>query len=191
MGDPVVRRTTRLILRNWRASDLAPFAALNADPEVMRYFPAPLTRSESDTLAARIQESFATRGFGLWAVEIPATADFIGFVGLEVPSFDAHFTPCIEIGWRLARAHWRKGYATEAARAVLDLAFNQHQLSALVSFTATLNVPSQRVMERIGMRHDADDDFDHPGLPPGHRLHRHVLYRLSRAQWLAQPERDR
>jgi RimJ/RimL family protein N-acetyltransferase len=173
-----VLRTERLVLRPWRDADLAPFAALNADPEVMRYFPATLSRAESDAVAGRIRESFAARGFGNWAVEVPGVTPFAGFVGLSVPRFDAPFMPCVEIGWRLARACWGKGYASEAARAALDFGFASLKLPEIVSFTVVANLPSRRVMERLGMRHDPSGDFDHPVLAAGHPLRRHVLYRL-------------
>jgi len=173
-----VLKTERLILRPWRDADLAPFAALNADPEVMRYFPATLSRAESDAVAGRIRESFAARGFGNWAVEVPGVTPFAGFVGLSVPRFDASFMPCVEIGWRLARACWGKGYASEAAWAALDFGFGTLKLREIVSFTVVANLPSRRVMERLGMRHDPCGDFDHPSLPEGHWLRRHVLYRL-------------
>jgi RimJ/RimL family protein N-acetyltransferase len=172
-------KTERLLLRPWRDDDLAPFAAMNADPEVMRHFPATLDRAESDALAGRIREGFAARGFGNWAVEVPGVTSFAGFVGLSVPRFDAPFMPCVEIGWRLARACWGKGYATEAARAALAFGFGDLKLPEIVSFTAVANLPSRRVMERLDMRHDPTGDFDHPSLPEGHRLRRHVLYRVS------------
>jgi RimJ/RimL family protein N-acetyltransferase len=156
------------------------FAALNADPKVMEYFPKLLDRDESDQLAARIRENFARRGFGLWAVEVPGVAEFIGFVGLSVPGFSAHFTPCVEIGWRLAHDHWGRGYATEAARASLQFGFEHHGLDEIVSFTAAVNRRSRAVMERIGMTHTPDDEFDHPTVPEGHTLRRHVLYRIRR-----------
>lgn len=178
MPAPTHLLTARLILRRWRAEDREPFALLNADPVVMEYFPARLSRAESDALADWIEAHFAKYGFGLWAVEVPGVAPFIGYVGLAVPSFQAHFTPCVEIGWRLAREHWKKGYATEGARAVLALAFGELKLEEVVSFTTVGNMPSRRVMERIGMSHSPADDFDHPGLPEGHPLRRHVLYRI-------------
>ncbi len=176
-------QTSRLVLRRWRAADREPFAALNADPAVMEHFPALLLRAESDALAGRIEAHFAERGFGLWAVEIPGVAPFAGFVGLSIPSFDAHFTPCVEVGWRLARTYWGKGYATEGARAALRFGFEQSRLGEIVSFTVPANLPSRRVMERVGMSHSPADDFDHPGLPEGHPLRRHVLYRLRRDEW--------
>ena len=173
-------RTERLLLRRWRDGDLAPFAQLNADPEVMEHFPAPLTPAESDAMVARIEATFDDRGFGLWAVEVAKTGTFAGFVGLWWAAFDAHFTPAVEVGWRLARSHWGHGYATEAARAATADGFGRLGLAEIVSFTAVVNPPSRRVMERLGMTHDPGDDFDHPALPPGHRLRRHVLYRLAR-----------
>ena len=173
-------QTERLCLRRWLPSDRAPFAALNADPRVMEYFPAPLSRHESDALVTRIEAHFAEHGFGLWAVEIPHVVPFAGFIGLAIPRFTAHFTPCVEIGWRLAAAHWGQGYATEGARAVLRFGFETLGLNEIVSFTVPANHRSRRVMERIGMSHHPVDDFDHPALPAGHPLRRHVLYRCAR-----------
>jgi RimJ/RimL family protein N-acetyltransferase len=143
----------------------------------MEHFPKPLDRAESDARAAQIRAHFDEHGFGLWAVEVPGIADFIGFVGITVPTFEAPFTPCVEIGWRLAAAHWGRGYATEAARAVLGFGFRSLGLREIVSFTVPANLRSRRVMERIGMTRSPDDDFDHPSLPKGHPLQRHVLYR--------------
>jgi len=171
-------RTTRLILRRWRPEDRDPSAALNADPAVMEYFPTLLSRAESDAAVDRIEAHFAKHDFGLWAVEIPDATPFAGFIGLSIPSFQAHFTPCVEIGWRLARDQWGKGYATEGARAVLGFGFGELKLDGIVSFTTAANLRSRRVMERIGMSHSPADDFDHPGLPERHPLRRHVLYRL-------------
>jgi ribosomal-protein-alanine N-acetyltransferase len=170
--------TPRLLLRPWRDDDLSAFAALNADSRVMEFFPKLLSATESDELAAGIRANCESRGFGLWAVEILGGAAFIGFVGLSVPRFEAHFTPCVEIGWRLAYDHWNNGYATEAARAAARFAFEQLGLNEIVSFTVPENIRSRRVMERLGMAHDPADDFEHPVLPPGHRLRPHVLYRL-------------
>jgi len=181
-GGPTLA-TARLRLRPWRDDDLAPFAALNADPRVMEFFPAALDRAQSDALAARIRAHLGERGFGLWAVEVSGVAPFAGFVGLSVPRFEAHFTPCVEIGWRLAREHWGRGYATEGAVAALAFGFRDLGLTEIVSFTAPANQPSRRVMSRLGMTRDPRDDFDHPALPAGHALRRHVLYRLSRAAW--------
>lgn len=173
-------RTARLLLRQWRDSDLEPFAALNADPEVMRHFPSVLTRAESDALALGARALISSRGWGLWAVEVVESAPFIGFVGLAQPRFDAHFTPAVEIGWRLAREHWGSGYATEGARAVVATAFDELGLDELVSFTTVANAASRRVMERLEMTHDPADDFEHPLLAPGHPQRPHVLYRLRR-----------
>ena len=172
-------RTGRLILRPWRDEDLAPFAALNADPVVMEYFPATLSRAESDAFATRVRSDMAERGFGLWAVEAPGVTPFVGFTGLAVPRFDAHFTPCVEIGWRLAREHWGRGYAPEAARAALAHGFGALGLDEIVSFTTVANLRSRRVMEKLGMRHDLAEDFEHPNLAAGHPLRRHVLYRIQ------------
>jgi RimJ/RimL family protein N-acetyltransferase len=178
-GHPISLHTDRLLLRRWRPEDRAPFAALNADPEVMEHFPARLTRAESDAFVDRIEAGFAEHGFGLWAVEVQATGEFIGFTGLAVPSFDAPFIPAVEVGWRLARPAWGHGYASEAARRALAAAFTTYGLAEVVSFTSVDNVRSQAVMRRIGMTHDPADDFDHPRLPPRHRLIRHVLWRIK------------
>jgi ribosomal-protein-alanine N-acetyltransferase len=172
-------RTARLLLRPWRDEDREPFAALNADPEVMEHFPSTMTRAQSEAFVDFIVATTAERGWGIWAVEVVATGEFIGFVGLNEPRFDAHFTPAVEIGWRLAGNAWGHGYATEAARAVLEHAFTELELDEVVSFTSTTNLRSQRVMERIGMTHDPADDFDHPRVTD-ERLRRHVLYRLRR-----------
>jgi RimJ/RimL family protein N-acetyltransferase len=174
-------RTDRLLLRRWLPADRAPFAALNADPRVIEFLPGPLSPEQSDALIARIEAHFDEHGFGLWAVEICETAMLAGFVGLAVPRFEAHFTPCVEIGWRLAAEHWGHGYATEAARAALNFGFEVAGLEEIVSFTATGNLRSRRVMERIGMTHNPAEDFDHPSLAEGHRLRRHVLYRIARS----------
>jgi RimJ/RimL family protein N-acetyltransferase len=170
-------RTERLLLRQWRDDDFAPFAALNADPEVMRHFPRTLSRAESDSLAERQRTLIAERGWGLWVVEAPE--GFIGFVGLSEPRFEAHFTPAVEVGWRLARHGWRKGYATEAARATVAYGFDELGLEEIVSFTFVGNDRSRGVMERLGMTRDEADDFDHPVLPEGDPLRHHVLYRLK------------
>ena len=173
-------RTQRLLLRRWREGDLAPFATMNADPQVMEHFPSLLSKSESDALATRIQTHFDEHGYGLWAVEIPQTTSFAGFIGLSTPRFEAHFTPCTEIGWRLAAPYWGQGYATEGARRVLTYAFDSLRLSEVVSLTASCNLRSIRVMQRIDMRTTPKDDFDHPLVPAAHRLSRHVLYRIRR-----------
>jgi RimJ/RimL family protein N-acetyltransferase len=170
--------TDRLLLRRWRDEDRAPFAALNADPRVVEHLPGPLSRAESDERAARIEAHFAEHGFGLWAVEVIDAVPFAGFVGLSVPRFEAPFMPCVEIGWRLAAECWGQGYATEGARAALQFGFEDLRLDEIVSFTVPENVRSRRVMEKLGLTHDPADDFDHPLLPEGHRLRRHVLYRI-------------
>lgn len=180
MADAPTLRTERLVLRPWTAGDLAPFAAMSADPEVMAHFPSTLDRAQSEAAVARIAAHFARHGFGAWAVEIPGRARFAGLVGLSVPSFAAPFTPCVEVLWRLARAHWGQGYASEGARAALAHGFGPLGLAEILSFTVVGNLASRAVMERIGMRRDPDGDFDHPSLPEGHRLRRHVLYRIGR-----------
>jgi RimJ/RimL family protein N-acetyltransferase len=171
-------RTERLLLRPWRDEDRAPFAALNADPVVMEHFPSTMTRERSDAFVDFNIATIAERGWGLWAVEVTDTQTFIGFVGLNEPTFDAHFTPAVEIGWRLARDAWGHGYATEAARAVLAFAFGELGLDEVVSFTTVENRRSRRVMERIGMTYDAAGDFDHPNVTD-ERIRPHVLYRLQ------------
>jgi len=176
MSVPREIRTDRLLLRRWVQSDRAPFAELNADARVMEHFPSVLTRAESDAAVDRIEAHFERHGFGLWAVEVPDRAPFIGFVGLAVPSFDAHFTPCVEVGWRLAVDRWGRGYATEAARAALAIGFGPLALEEIVSMTVPDNHRSRRVMERLGMTRDPADDFVHPS-QQDHR--RHVLYRLQ------------
>ena len=173
----------RLVLRRWRAADREPFARMNADPKVMEFLPALLPREESDALVDRIEGHFAEHGFGLWAIESKDTGEFIGYVGLAVPSFEASFTPCVEIGWRLAVEHWGRGLATEGASRVVERAFGSLGLQELVSFTTEANQRSRRVMEKLGMTRDPAEDFDHPSLPEGHRLRRHVLYRLRRENW--------
>jgi RimJ/RimL family protein N-acetyltransferase len=185
MSLPDEIRTARLLLRRWRAEDRPAFAALNADPRVMEHFPSVLTAEESDALAERIERHLLERGFGLWAVEIPGVVDFAGFIGLSVPAFEAHFTPCVEVGWRLAVDQWGRGYATEGALAALQFGFEHLDLPEIVSFTVPRNFRSRRVMLRIGMTHDPADDFDHPGAPPPFR--RHVLYRRSRPPRRALP----
>ena len=171
-------RTDRLIMRPWHDEDREPFAALTADPEVQRYFPGRLSREESDAFVDQMQAEHAERGWSLWALEVAGTGEFIGYTGLEVPSFDEHFMPAVEVGWRLARDAWGKGYATEAARAAVAFGFDELKLDEIVSFTVPHNAPSRAVMERLGMTHDPAEDFEHPGLPEGHPLRLHVLYRL-------------
>jgi RimJ/RimL family protein N-acetyltransferase len=174
--------TARLRLRRWTDADLSEFARINADPRVMAFMPKLLIRKESDATAGRIREQFDRHGFGLWAVEVIGGARFIGFTGLAVPRFVAPFTPCTEIGWRLAAEYWGHGYATEAARACLDVGFRVLGLAEIVAFTTTDNGRSRRVMERLGMTRDPGDDFEHPSLPPGHPFRPHVLYRTQVAR---------
>ncbi len=168
--------TGRLLLRQWVEEDREPFAALNADPVVMEHFPATLSRAESDAFMDRQGAIIERQGWGLWAVEIRETGEFIGFTGLLTPLFDADFVPCVEIGWRLAAAAWGKGYATEAATAALDHAFDVVGLDDVVSFTYVGNDRSRRVMDKIGLTER--QEFDHPNLP-GNRVQRHVLYGLA------------
>ena len=174
--------TDRLLLRRWKERDREPFARINADPRVMEFM-RPLSRAESDLLVDGIESRFREHGFGLYAVELRQEQSFIGFLGLAVPAFEARFTPCVEIGWRLGVDHWGRGLATEGATAVVRHAFGPLGLDSLVSFTVPANLSSRRVMEKIGMTHNPSDDFDHPNLPEGHPLRRHVLYRLSRSNW--------
>ena len=175
-------RTERLLLRRWRDSDRVPFRQINADPRVMEFFLEPLTAEASDALFDRALEHFERHGFGPFAIELIQTGAFIGFVGLFVPAFEAPFTPAVEIGWRLAFDQWSKGLATEGARAALHCGFKDLALEQVVSFTVPTNLRSLRVMERLGMMHNIADDFDHPCIPEGHPLRRHVLYRIKRPQ---------
>jgi RimJ/RimL family protein N-acetyltransferase len=177
--------TDRLTLRRWRDSDLEPFAALNADPEVMRYMRGPLDRAESDAFVERIEARFDEHGFGLWAVEVRDRQEFIGFTGLAWQTYEAPFTPAVEVGWRLARAAWGQGYATEAARAALDHGFGPGDLAEIVSVTTVSNERSQAVMRRLGMTRNRADDFEYPLMPPDHPLRPHVVYRLRRTDWAA------
>lgn len=180
-----VLKTDRLLLRRWRADDRTPFARMNADPVVMEFFVSPLTREESDALIDRIEAGFAECGFGLWAVDEIETGRFIGFTGLILQTFEAHFTPAVEVGFRLAQHAWGKGYASEAATEAVRYGFEAAGLAEIVSMTAVQNVRSQAVMRKLGMTHDPADDFDHPRVPDGHPLKRHVLYRLTAEQWRA------
>jgi RimJ/RimL family protein N-acetyltransferase len=169
----------RICLRRWRDEDREAFAAMYSDARVMEFFRSRLSRVESDAMVDRIEEHFSERDFGLWAIEVPDIATFIGLAGLAVARLRARFTPCVEVGWRLAFEHWGHGYATEAARLALGYGFGTLALSEVVSFTSATNHRSRAVMERLGMRRDPADDFDHPALPEGHPLQRHVLYRLG------------
>jgi 3-dehydroquinate dehydratase/shikimate dehydrogenase len=180
MSDEITLRTRRLVLRPWRPQDREAFAALNADPRVMEWFPAPMSPAESNVVADRIEAHFRETGWGLWAVEIPGADSFIGFVGLN-PSDSTLGYPSVEIGWRLAAAHWGLGYAPEAAVEALRFGFDDLHLDEIVAFTSVGNAKSRRVMTKIGMTHNPGDDFDHPRLPKASPLSRHVLYRISAA----------
>lgn len=173
--------TPRLTLRRWKDEDKEPFANLNANPKVMEFMPKTLTRQESHSLVERIEKNFKEHKFGLFAAELVSSKTFIGFIGLAIPRFQSSFTPCVEIGWRLAFEHWGNGYVTEGARAVLEFAFTDLNLREVVSFTVPANLRSRRVMERIGM--ELIKEFDHPSLPEGHPLRRHVLYTITKASW--------
>jgi RimJ/RimL family protein N-acetyltransferase len=176
--------TPRLLLREWRPEDLEPFTRLNADDRVRKFIrrDRKLTAEESKAMVESYAASFQECGFGMWALELKSGSAFIGSAGLSVPAFQAHFTPCIDIGWRLAYEYWGNGYATEAAKAVIDHAFRRLGIDEIVSFTVPKNHRSRAVMERIGMKRDWNGDFDHPLLPPQHHLSRHVLYRIRRPQ---------
>ncbi|WP_456826167.1 GNAT family N-acetyltransferase [Cellulomonas sp. P5_E12] len=178
------RRTDRLLLRRWREADREPFAELNADPEVMQFFPATLSRAESDAMVTRIEHRMRDNGWGLWALEVTAgehAGRFAGFTGLARPTWNPAFT---EVGWRLPRWAWGHGYATEAAREALRVGFEELRLDEIVSFTTPTNQRSRAVMERLGMTRDPADDFDYPTIAEGHPLRRSVLYRLQRNDWL-------
>ena len=173
----MVIETDRLILRRWQSSDVEPFAKLNADPRVMEFFPATLSHAETEAMIATIEKRISQRGFGLWAAELKGPKAFVGLIGLNVPGYALPFSPCVEIGWRLAFEHWGQGYAQEGARAALTFGFEKMHLQEIVAFTTVGNLRSRHVMERIGMAHDAKGDFDHPHLPELHPLRKHVLYR--------------
>src|SRR3989339_2210429 len=172
--------TKRLYLRQWKPEDKKVFYELNCDPEVMRYFPSVLTLEQSNELADKIIALIEKNKWGLFAAELKLSGEFIGFIGLHVPTFEAAFMPCIEIGWRLHKHFWKKGYATEGALAVLDFGFNSLNLSEIISFTSKQNGPSMAVMERIGMKRDYSGDFDHPKIEEGHPLRSAVLYRINK-----------
>ena len=176
---PIIE-TPRLLLRPFRASDREPFARLNSDPRVMEFFPTALTADQTYAAMDRIEAHHQHHGFGLLAAELRITGKFIGYIGLAVPAFETAFTPCVEIGWRLAAEHWGHGYATEGAQALMHHAFTMLALDEVVSFTVPANLRSRRVMEKLGMTRNPAEDFDHPRIPEGHPLRRHVLYRQSR-----------
>ncbi|WP_377810320.1 GNAT family N-acetyltransferase [Azospirillum sp. A29] len=178
---PDLLQTSRLQLRRWREADLQAFARISADPVAMQYLLPIGDRTASDAFARRAEAHFEQYGFGFWAVELLSTHEFIGFVGLVNVGYDAHFTPAVEIGWRLHPDYWGYGYATEAAKRALRDGFERLDLKEIVAITVPANHRSRRVMERIGMARHEDDDFDHPRVPDGHSLKRHVLYRLPRS----------
>ncbi|HEY0795427.1 MAG TPA: GNAT family N-acetyltransferase [Acidisarcina sp.] len=171
----------RLLLRPWQTSDLAPYAELNRDPQVRKFFPTLLTREESDAEVGRFQERYRREGFCLFAAQLHASQTFIGFIGIQTMHFAVPNLqqPAVEIGWRLASAHWNQGLATEGAQAVLDYAFSTLKLSQIVAITSAVNAPSRRVMEKLGMSHVAELNFDHPHIPEGHWLQPHVLYSIA------------
>lgn len=179
-------KTKRLILRPWQETDLEPFARLNADPRVMEFFPSIKTFEETSKEYEAILEHFKKHSYGWWAVSEINHSNFIGFIGLRYIDFPAAFTPAIEIAWRLAYEYWGKGYATEGANASLQYGFETLNFPEIISFTSTINIRSQAVMERIGMHHNPKDDFDHPKLSQEHRLCRHVLYRINKTDWEGQ-----
>ncbi|MGC1310272.1 MAG: GNAT family N-acetyltransferase [Phormidesmis sp.] len=174
--------TDRLRLRQWTEADKVPFAQLNADERVMKFFPRTLSRPESDALVERMQSEIAQRGWGWWAVEVKDQHRFIGFVGLNVPAADLPFNPCVETGWRLAFDAWGQGYATEAARTAVAFGFETLELAEIVAFTPLRNVRSQSVMRKLGM-HRAEQTFMHPSVPDGSPVKEHCLYKLSRTDW--------
>lgn len=179
-------QTERLLLRDWHTEDANPFFEMNSSPNVMRYFPKTLSREESDQMIVRLQNHISENGFGFFAVESRATHEFMGFIGLVNTSFTSHFTPCTEVGWRLAEKFWNQGFATEGAKKMLQFGFTDLNLPEIVSLTAVPNIPSRRVMEKIGMTRDVHGDFIHPRVSEGHPMAKHVLYRLKKFDWLAQ-----
>ena len=182
MASIIELETSRLRMRQWREFDRAPFAAMNAGPAVMEFFASPPSPAASDASIDAWQAQFAAQGWSNWAVELRESSEFIGFTGLSVPRRTFSFSPCVEVGWRLARQFWGRGFATEAARAALRVAFERLSLSEIVSFTAVGNLRSRAVMERIGMR-NTNQDFEYPGIVEGHPLRLHCLYRITRAEW--------
>ncbi|MCB9586206.1 MAG: GNAT family N-acetyltransferase [Polyangiaceae bacterium] len=185
LSEGMILRTERLVMRPFVEADAEAFAKINADPQVMEHYPAPLSRGESDALLDRINTSFRENGFGVWALELGSSSALLGYTGLAIPTWENHLTPCVEVGWRLGREHWGNGYASEAARAALEVAFTDLGLSEVLSFTSLPNHRSARVMQRIGMRRDEASDFAHPNLPADHPLSRHIVYRISAAEWEA------
>jgi ribosomal-protein-alanine N-acetyltransferase len=190
---PITLHTPRLTLREWRDADVNAFAAMFDDPPVMEFLPPAQDRAAIEAIVGRVRAHFTQHGFGWWAAELKApgnrtSGQFIGFIGLSHVPFQAHFTPAVEVGWRLASAHWGQGYATEGAKAALAAGFTRLGLQEIVSFTVPANRRSWHVMQRIGMTHDDADDFDHPRLTEGDPLRRHVLHRISRKRWVEMSE---
>ncbi len=186
-GDcPTILRTRRLILRRWKESDLLPFARMNADERVMEFMLGKMTKEETCQSIEGIKKHFDAHGFGRWAVEIADSGKFIGFVGISIPPYTLPFSPCVEVAWRICPEEWGRGYAPEAAKEALREGFERVELEEIVSFTTLTNLKSRRVMEKLGMQHSPDQNFDHPMVPEGHSLRRHVLYRMGKADWSAQ-----
>jgi ribosomal-protein-alanine N-acetyltransferase len=173
--------TERLLLREWENQDLETFANINRDPKVMEFMPGLLTLEETSNWMNKIKQHFVKYRYGYWAVTLKNSDELIGYTGLNVPSYETHFTPCVEISWRIASKHWGKGVATEAARAVLTNGFEKYGLKEIVSLTVPANKRSIRVMEKIGMKRDLSGDFNHPILPKEHPLSKHILYRISKS----------
>lgn len=182
----MLMETARIRLRSWQKDDLSDFCALNADPDVMRFFPATLARKDSDNLAASFQAGMLRHGFGIWVLELPGISSFAGVVGLNVPSFD---NTLVEVSWRLHKLFWGHGFATEASAVALEAGFSLFSLESICSVTARLNIPSEKVMRRLGMEHNPKDDFHHPALPDGHPLSRHVFYRMRKQRWKEQKKK--
>ena len=180
---PTVLRTRRLILRQWKESDFLPYAKLNADQRVMEFMLGTMTEEETHQSIERTKKHFDAHGFGRWAVEVAESEKFIGFVGINIPPYTLPFSPCVEVAWRVCADEWGKGYAPEAANEAMRDGFERVGLQEIVSFTTLINLKSRRVMEKLGMRYCPAEDFDHPMVPEGHRLRRHVLYRMSKADW--------
>jgi len=184
MIKPVELRTKRLILRQWKPEDYPHFARINADPEVMSFYPRTLSENESNQMADKLKCLISLRGWGLWAVETITGREFIGFVGLHEPRDDLPVTPCVEIGWRLDKSHWGHGYATEAAQACLKYAFDVIDLTEVYSFASLVNIKSYAVMQRLNML-DTGNNFEHPNFPQGHEYAEHVLYKITKEQWFS------
>jgi len=182
MNEIVELGTDRLILRQWKDSDFLPFSEINADPAVMKYYPRTLRKKESNAMADKIRSLISEQSWGFWAVELKKEGTFIGFVGLHKPNYELPVSTCVEVGWRLAKEYWGKGYATEAGKESLRFAFEQLLLKEIYSFASVTNIKSWRVMERLGMV-NTDMNFEHPDIPEGHSLRKHVLYKITKSQW--------